>query len=270
MADFSKSVEELPSLYLRFGGRGILSRWELSIRKNPLWHVYHNLTTGGRLLFPDGVVDMQPDKVYLIPIYTHFGITMTEPLMEHCYVDFEVIGTECEKIEKKLFEFDAEPYKHQLEACFGSGFSSLAACSLIFSLLQKIVPNTYVDQQIRIGDPRIKKAVEYIKRSAAANRYENLNNQQLSKYAGTSQGNFRHLFLKEMKISPQKYILGLKLEAARKLLLSSSISIEEIAFMTGMGDRYQLTKHFKAAYNEPPARFRKIHKEANTASFSIN
>lgn len=257
MADLTQKREKLPSVRLLFGGRGIISDWRVPMRKSQLWHLYHNLTPGGRLILPDREVDMSPDKIYFIPCYLPFATAMTSKTMEHCYVDFEVMGAEFEMVEKRLFEFDAADYRHQLNACFSSGLSMLACCSLIFSLLNEIMPSSSLQNFDHVSDPRIRAVLNWIAESFAAQRYHLLSNEALSRKAGTSVGNFRHLFQRELKVSPQRYILRQKLDVALKLLLSSSLNIDEIAIMSGLGDRYQLTKHFVSEFKKPPARMRK-------------
>ena len=256
-ADLTAAPENLPSVRLLYGGRGILSRWEVPMRKISLWHLYHNLSSGGRLILPDRHVDMLPEKIYFIPGYTPFAVTLTAGTMEHCYVDFEILGADFENIEKKLFEFSAADYQQQLSACFDNGFSSLACCSLIFSLLQKIVPHSYRKTFETVSDPRIKAALNLIESAFEDRQYRHLTNADLSRSACVSIDTFRQLFQKEMKVSPQRYILRKKLELAKKMLLSSGICIDEIAVLSGFGDRYQLTKHFTAEFRQPPARLRK-------------
>ena len=257
MADLTARPENLPSIRLLFGGRGVLSRWDVSMRRIGLWHLYRNLTPGGRLILPDRTVDMSPEKIYFIPGYTPIAVTMTTKTMEHCYVDFEIIGQDFENIEKHLFEFDAADYRQQLADCFGGGFSSLACCSLIFSLLHKIVPHSFRTAFETVSDPRIKTVLEMIERAFAARQYQHLTNRALSRQTCVSVDSFRHLFLKEMKVSPQRYILQKKLALAKKLLLSGNVSIDEIAVVSGFGDRYQMTKHFTAEFGQPPARLRR-------------
>ena len=78
VADLTARPENLPSIRLLFGGRGVLSRWDVSMRRIGMWHLYHNLTPGGRLILPDRTVDMSPEKIYFIPGYTPIAVTVTE------------------------------------------------------------------------------------------------------------------------------------------------------------------------------------------------
>lgn len=49
-------------------------------------------------------------------------------------------------------------------------------------------------------------------------------------------------------------------EAERLLTIGESLTIEEIALHAGFGTPSTLYRHFKAAHNMPPGRFRKVRK----------
>ena len=69
--------------------------------------------------------------------------------------------------------------------------------------------------------------------------------------------NFQHLFKRELKISPHRYILNRRLAYAHDLLKNSSLSIKEIAEKTGFANRYQFTRSFSRLYSISPGRWRR-------------
>ena len=57
-------------------------------------------------------------------------------------------------------------------------------------------------------------------------------------------------------MSPKKYLLNQRMEHARRLLIHSTDSIEEIAAQTGYADRFHFSKVFRRFYDIPPAAYR--------------
>ena len=59
-----------------------------------------------------------------------------------------------------------------------------------------------------------------------------------------------------MGISPQRYIVSMRLNAARNMLSAGKTDIEQIARRCGFADRYQFSKAFKKHYGIPPGKYR--------------
>lgn len=80
---------------------------------------------------------------------------------------------------------------------------------------------------------------------------------ELARQTHCSPRHFNRLFRKYMGVTPQQYILTLRLETAKDLLLSSSLSVGRIAELTGISDIYYFSKWFKAQTGHPPSKYRK-------------
>ena len=78
----------------------------------------------------------------------------------------------------------------------------------------------------------------------------------LARVAGFSVQHFCRLFRATFDQSPHEYVRERRLEAARRLLATSDISVGEIAHDCGFADQSHLTRCFKLQYGEPPARWR--------------
>ena len=57
--------------------------------------------------------------------------------------------------------------------------------------------------------------------------------------------------------SPKQYLLKIRMEYAKKLLLETNMTIDEIALASGFMDRYHFSKAFKSYFLYPPVMFRK-------------
>ena len=71
---------------------------------------------------------------------------------------------------------------------------------------------------------------------------------------------FSHLFKNETGISPKKYLLNIRMKKVQQLLISSNLSIEEIADLTGFNHGDYLSKFFKKIFKMTPNEFRKKHR----------
>lgn len=64
------------------------------------------------------------------------------------------------------------------------------------------------------------------------------------------------LFKKNLAISPQQYLLNLKLSHAQKLLTQTDYSLEQIANLVGYKDPFTFSKAFKRFTNQSPLAYR--------------
>ncbi|MBO4633685.1 MAG: helix-turn-helix transcriptional regulator, partial [Lentisphaeria bacterium] len=95
-------------------------------------------------------------------------------------------------------------------------------------------------------------ALDLISETFQSGQLAGLDNRAICRKLGMSVVNFQHLFKRELKISPHRYILNRRLAYAHDLLKNSSLSIEEIAEKTGFATRYQFTRSFTRLYAAPP------------------
>ncbi len=104
---------------------------------------------------------------------------------------------------------------------------------------------------------RIKNVVAYIDTHYA----ENLSLAQLAKIANVSETRFRRLFRNVMEISLGRYIVKIRLNAARKLLTTTDMLIADIATSVGFWDQSHFVKAFKNDRGETPSHYRRRHQK---------
>ena len=80
---------------------------------------------------------------------------------------------------------------------------------------------------------------------------------EVAKRIGVSRGYLTSLFKKEMKISPQEYLMNYRLEKARSLLAVTEDPIGTIAGMVGYTDVMSFSKSFRRRFGLSPTQFRK-------------
>jgi AraC-like DNA-binding protein len=67
---------------------------------------------------------------------------------------------------------------------------------------------------------------------------------------------FRRMFTHFTGLAPAQYFLQLKLNKSKELLVSTSLSVKEIALMTGFESQFYFSKFFKNRMGMSPIRFR--------------
>ena len=102
-----------------------------------------------------------------------------------------------------------------------------------------------------------KKDLTYIKNYICDNYTVNISIARLAEQVGYSEDRFRHLFTESFGVSPQRMIVSLRLEKAKKMLLSQSLSCTDIAHECGFYDASQFARMFAAEYGLSPSKYRK-------------
>ena len=80
--------------------------------------------------------------------------------------------------------------------------------------------------------------------------------EKLARHAAMSPRNFARLFRLEMRKTPAKHVEDLRLEAARRLLESTSRSLEEVAAASGLASAEILRRAFKRRLGVTPGEYR--------------
>ena len=78
----------------------------------------------------------------------------------------------------------------------------------------------------------------------------------LADHIGINRSYLTNSFKKVMKMSPQEYLISLRMEKAASLLKSTSLSIQEVALKVGYEDALAFSKIFRQNFGESPRSYR--------------
>lgn len=99
----------------------------------------------------------------------------------------------------------------------------------------------------------IQRAVAYI-----ADKYsENITTKEIADAAFLSRSYMSELFKKTYGMSPHEYLTMYRLSHVKEYLRNTTLSLSEIAELTGFRDVFTLSRVFKQKFNVPPSEYRK-------------
>jgi AraC-like DNA-binding protein len=83
--------------------------------------------------------------------------------------------------------------------------------------------------------------------------------ERLATQSGLSIRHLTRAFKQSTGFTPHRYLLGLRLEKARELLLSPTLRLQDIAMTCGFNDQSHFTRAFSAAEKLSPGAWRRLH-----------
>jgi len=81
--------------------------------------------------------------------------------------------------------------------------------------------------------------------------------EDLAEQLSLSAGHFNHAFKETFGESPHAYIVGLRLEMAQELMLSTAEPLSQIAYACGFADQSHFTKVFRRGVGQTPNAWRR-------------
>ncbi|MFH1345523.1 MAG: AraC family transcriptional regulator [Pseudomonadota bacterium] len=104
-------------------------------------------------------------------------------------------------------------------------------------------------------DPRrLQRVLDYIEASLGTD----IRLEELAAQACLSPYHFSRLFREASGLSPHRYVIDRRLQAARQELARSSLSLVEIALQFGFGSQANFTRAFRKAMNLTPGQYREL------------
>lgn len=128
----------------------------------------------------------------------------------------------------------------------------LSSCHKLLGFLYSINQNYIEEESINVP---VEKALKFMR----LHLFENISLEDLANYVNLNPIYFNRLFCKKMNHPPIRYFSLLKLEAARSLLATTSLSIKEIAAKLNYNNQFHFSKAFKENTGLSPSYYRKTH-----------
>jgi AraC family transcriptional activator of pobA len=94
--------------------------------------------------------------------------------------------------------------------------------------------------------------LDYIKTYIEQYYNSKINFKELSALSGYSFDYFRHIFKQKFGVSPQEYMIDIRIQNAKRLLETSNLSCTEIAYRCGFSNSAQMSTMFKEKFGVSP------------------
>ncbi len=206
--------------------------------------------------FENKAIKATPGSVLYIPKGTKYYITFEGDLSIVIVLDFdtETLPTAPFCIQ---FPIDSHIKSHFSDIEKEWSRKNIGYLPKCFSIIYKIISHTaeqhrqYFNSNMYV---KLEKSMDYLHESYTKN---NFRISQLSEIAGVSHRHFETLFYKKYGTSPKEYVLSLKIEKAKELLLNEKMLIKDIALSLGYSDIYHFGKLFKSKTGYTPYEYKK-------------
>ena len=106
---------------------------------------------------------------------------------------------------------------------------------------------------VRSGEESVRLAIRYMKE----HYMENVDISALAAELGFHSSYLTRLFGKHAGVTPLKYLTGIRIEEAQRLLLDTDLPISEVGERVGYPDQFHFSKTFRKATGMNPSAFRK-------------
>lgn len=259
--------------------------WNWKNVVSPFTRIYLVTEGHAKLYLPNGVTDLKPSYMYIIPAHTvHSYECMGK--FSHYYLHFY----EGFKKETDIFDFYEFPVEVDADSLDGSIFYNMCkhhpettlpasdpssydtmgkfmdyvhrynelaldaklelrgSMLLLFSRFVK-----YAKPRVWTKDKRLARTLNYIHN----NIYEEIRIDDLASIACVTKSHFIRLFSKTFGMSPLQYINKKKIERAELLLITENAPIKEIAYDLGYNDHSYFIRLFKKIVGITPMAYRR-------------
>lgn len=187
------------------------------------------------------------------------AITYYAILMEYDNRDIDVIKS---LSSKGSFKLDSKQ-RFLFEEIKDKGISKsnklrLSACYQLLGLLYALDFDYHSNNSIDNNsgtNTALAKASNYMERHV----FDYISLKDIANYVQLDPSYLVRLFSSTFHTSPMKFYFNLKIEAAKNLLATSTLSIKEIADKLSFCNEFYFSKRFKEIVGQPPSKYRKTH-----------
>lgn len=273
-----------PLLMLNVGFASHFGDWNWRNVRSPFARLYYVVDGEAQVELPDGIVSLLPHHLYLVPPYTmhsnickggfsHYYLHLYEdPSYGGCFWDDWKFPVEVEaanddqNLMKRLCEVnpgmrlsqsDPESYDNHTTLISNiqnnqqrSVCDKVESTGIILLLLSRFLRHATAEK--RVKDERIEQSLTYIRENIG----RRVNMDELAKVACMSKDHFIRMFKREVSHTPNAYVTEKKIERAELLLVTTLLSVKQIALSLGYDDMAYFNNVFKRHTKVSPLQYR--------------
>lgn len=282
----SNLVDKLHLFTLNVGLANHDGDWNWKNVRSPFARLYYVTEGSAQIELPSGIYALKPGCLYFIPAFTTHSYICDAPF-SHYYIHIYEEQSEASILEEWDWpvEVEAEPCDLELikRLCYINPFLKLQESNPdTYDNHQTLVNNIQLNQRrpfcdkvesrgilyilmshflkyakpkAEVGDDRIHRTLTYIRKNIGTRLDINV----LSDKACMSKDHFIRVFKKEVGETPNVFITNRKIERAELLLVTTDMTIKEIADALGYDDYSYFNKLFKKNAGVTPQTYREAH-----------
>lgn len=210
------------------------------------------------LTFDDRELKLIPSSVVYIPKGAQYNLALDGEYSLDIYIDFE-LSDESEYHPPFRIKFDEgdsiKTYFQDAEKTWNRNSPDKQAS--LKSIFYKICAQMIKKRELYLnpdGYSKIADSVTYLHSHYLENEFKV---STLSEMSGISSRYYEHLFYKRFGQTPKEYVLYLKIERAKELLLNEKNLVKNVAEQLGYADIYHFGKIFKQKTGYTPSEYKK-------------
>ena len=273
-----------PLLMLNVGFASHFGDWNWRNVRSPFARLYYVVDGEAQVELPDGIVSLLPHHLYLVPPYTmhsnickggfsHYYLHLYEdPSYGGCFWDDWKFPVEVEAANDdqnfmkrlcevnpgmRLSQSDPESYDNRTTLISNiqnnqqrSVCDKVESTGIILLLLSRFLRHATAEK--RVKDERIEQSLTYIRENIG----RRVNMDELAKVACMSKDHFIRMFKREVSHTPNAYVTEKKIERAELLLVTTLLSVKQIALSLGYDDMAYFNNVFKRHTKVSPLQYR--------------
>ena len=133
--------------------------------------------------------------------------------------------------------------------------------ALTYQIIAHIIA---IEKSKKYGGKEIETIIQKAKTIMVDRTNKNIRIEELAKELGVGYSWFRRMFRHYTGLAPIQYFLQLKLNKSKDLLISTSLSVKEIAVITGFESQYYFSKFVKSRTGMSPIQLRNYSRGKNS------
>ncbi len=158
-----------------------------------------------------------------------------------------IVDMKSTKLNMLIKEFMYESQnRHASKEIVLDSLSSLVTHEIIRTIIKYDAHPAYISDNQAINE-----AIKHIN----INYEQNITLDDMATLSKLSRSHFTKVFIENMKVSPMEYLKIIRLQNAKKMLLSNSLSVTQVSQQCGFNSSSYFTKSFREAFNETPKEF---------------
>ena len=127
------------------------------------------------------------------------------------------------------------------------------ASAMLYGMLMKLLERSGASGRSGTGNPAVDRAIAYIRTHLS----ERLSVEELAASTGYSPSYFSHLFTQDTGMSPYQFVVRSRVEHAQQLLMTTRLTVQEIAFQCGFNSAANFCYTFRRMTGVSPHAYRK-------------